>query len=54
MHEQNNEHVTNVFYNKRTKWNRKKLEDVIISQKFKHDMKIRFVRQAESLDIQKE
>ena len=25
-------------FKKRVKWNSKKLEDVIISQKFKHDM----------------
>jgi hypothetical protein len=36
------------------KCNRKKWEDVIIRQKFKHYMKTRFVRQAEPSDIEKE
>ena len=34
-------------YNKRMKWNSKKLEDTAISQKFKHDMIRRLARQAE-------
>jgi hypothetical protein len=34
-------------YNKRMKWNSKKLEDTVISQKFKHDVIRRLARQAE-------
>jgi hypothetical protein len=38
-------------YNKRAKWNSENLEDVIVSQKLKHGMIRRLVRQAESSDI---
>lgn len=41
-------------YNKRTKLNSENLEGAIVSQKFKHGMIRRLVRQAESSNIQQE
>jgi hypothetical protein len=41
-------------YNKRMKWNSKKLEDTVISQKCEHDTIRRLARQAESSDIHQE